>query len=745
MEQNIKKILSFILIALFGTINNTYAQNINISALKEMAKKGDANSQYELGQCYDLAKGVKKNLKDAIKWYHKAADQGNADAQNRLGELYNTGKGVKRDANEALIWYKKAAQNGNINAQLQLGYWYEKGITVAQNEQEAFQWYLKAAKSGDKRAQWLIGVCYENGIGVNKSINDAIRWYAQSAEQDYYSAQNALQYLLNEYKFNSDKDLDKLYFSDWTIQELNNRLLTWEEYYNKNKKKEISYFDQEIIANKIKSEIENWQIKGEFETTENWAKRVNENTRKQKIESIKENILQQHEFERKEVLKEVQELAQKYEEYKSSILSTFYYKKILKATNDFSSFDFKLMPYDADHETFLIHSNKYGDILLPVPVSEAPSFKQNWNTIKSGIKPEFVPNGDEVVLTKLVFINKNKEFIYDSHTKANYAITDVKYNFAPIEIADINVANIQIDGISAIPEGVSSTIVGKTSSDILTAQNADIERVNISASEKSNVDISIPQNKTKNNTTTFAIIIANENYHSVSNVPYASKDGEVLEKYLIRAVGLPKDHVKIYKNASFGNMAAALKHIKNLSEAFGKDLNLIFYYSGHGMPNEKTRNPMIIPIDGDASIPETCYDLDKVITTLGALNANSVIIMLDACFSGTERGDGMLMAARGIRIKSNQTEPIGNMVILSASQGDETAYPFDAEQHGLFTYYLLKKLQENKGEVTLGELSDYITDLVKRQSVVSNGKLQTPTVSVSSSLRSTWRNIKFGK
>ena len=259
----------------------------------------------------------------------------------------------------------------------------------------------------------------------------------------------------------------------------------------------------------------------------------------------------------------------------------------------------------------------------------------------------------------------------------------------------------------------------------------------------SDVDIDIPLNKTNSNTSTFAVIIANENYHFVSKVPYAERDGEILEQYLTKAVGLPQDHIKTYKNASFGNMAAALKHIENLSEAFGKDLNLIFYYAGHGMPNEKTKNPMLIPIDGDAAIPETCYDLDKLISTLGGLNAKSVVVMLDACFSGTERGNNMLMAARGIRIKSNQSEPIGNMVIFSASQGDETAYPYNTEQHGLFTFFLLKKLQENKGDVTLGELSDYITEQVKRQSVVSNGKLQTPTVAVSPTIKDSWRNLKI--
>lgn len=230
-------------------------------------------------------------------------------------------------------------------------------------------------------------------------------------------------------------------------------------------------------------------------------------------------------------------------------------------------------------------------------------------------------------------------------------------------------------------------------------------------------------------------------------MPYATNDGDILGRYLTLTVGLPEDHVKIYKDATFGNVAASLKYIENLSKAYKKDLNLIFYYAGHGMPNEKTRNPMILPVDGDVAIPETCYDLGELTSKLGSLNANSIIVMLDACFSGTERGtergDGMLIAARGVRIKSNQSVPTGNMVILSATQGDETAYPLDSERHGLFTYFLLKKLQETKGDVTLGELADYITEQVKRQSVVSNGKLQTPTVSVSSTMLPSWRKYKI--
>jgi uncharacterized caspase-like protein len=83
------------------------------------------------------------------------------------------------------------------------------------------------------------------------------------------------------------------------------------------------------------------------------------------------------------------------------------------------------------------------------------------------------------------------------------------------------------------------------------------------------------------------------------------------------------------------------------------------------------------------------------------------------------------------------------MVVLSAATGDETAWPYKEKGHGLFTYYLLKKLQTSKGNVSLGQLSDYVKTEVGKQSVVSNSKRQTPTVNVSLNIANTWQNIKL--
>ena len=103
----------------------------------------------------------------------------------------------------------------------------------------------------------------------------------------------------------------------------------------------------------------------------------------------------------------------------------------------------------------------------------------------------------------------------------------------------------------------------------------------------------------------------------------------------------------------------------------------------------------------------------------------------------------MLMATRGITIKPKTHVPDGKLIVLSATSNDETAFPIEKQKHGLFTYTLLRKIQETSGDITWGELADYVTETVKNRSIDLNGKLQTPTVSVSPSMKSIWKDIKI--
>lgn len=151
----------------------------------------------------------------------------------------------------------------------------------------------------------------------------------------------------------------------------------------------------------------------------------------------------------------------------------------------------------------------------------------------------------------------------------------------------------------------------------------------------------------------------------------------------------------------------------------------------------------MLPVDGYGTDTSTGYSLKELYAILGQLPAEQVVVLLDACFSGSQRGEGMLASARGVAIKAKPNKVDGKMVILSAAQGDETAYPYEEQGHGLFTYYLLKKIQETNGNVSLGDLAAYIKDNVSKKSIVVNGKPQTPSVSPSAILGETWKNWKL--
>ena len=82
---------------------------------EDLASKGDATAQHNLGVMYDFGKGVKQDYFKAKEWYEKAANQGHASAQYNLGNMYSNGNGVKQDKRVAKQWFGKACDGGNQN------------------------------------------------------------------------------------------------------------------------------------------------------------------------------------------------------------------------------------------------------------------------------------------------------------------------------------------------------------------------------------------------------------------------------------------------------------------------------------------------------------------------------------------------------------------------------------------------------------------------------------------------------
>lgn len=258
------------------------------------------------------------------------------------------------------------------------------------------------------------------------------------------------------------------------------------------------------------------------------------------------------------------------------------------------------------------------------------------------------------------------------------------------------------------------------------------------------VDTDIPVRKVRNREYSYCVIIANEHYRDVSEVEYAGNDGQVFKEYCKKTLGIPEKNIRSFFDATYTDMKRAISWMEDIADATDGKARLFLYYAGHGIPNDKDQSAYLIPTDGFPKDITTCFKLSDIYDRLARLNVQNVTVLLDACFSGVKRGEGKsIVAARGVAIKAKKENLSGNLVILSAASDDETAFSYKSKKHGMFTYYLLKKLHDSKGDISLGEIYSFISSNVRKSSIEINDKKQTPSINVSPLLKDKWEALRF--
>ena len=170
-------------------ISSSVSADDDLAALRTKARSGDAEAQFELGSMYFFGIGIPGDDREAVKWFHKAAEQGHVTAQFNLGKAYLNSQGAPHNAREAVKWFRKAADQEHMTARFNLGAAYRVGYGVPESTQEAVRWYRKAAEQGHPRAQFNLGVAYRFGDGVSRNPQAAVEWYHKSAEQGDMLAQ----------------------------------------------------------------------------------------------------------------------------------------------------------------------------------------------------------------------------------------------------------------------------------------------------------------------------------------------------------------------------------------------------------------------------------------------------------------------------------------------------------------------------------------------------------------------------
>ncbi len=245
-------------------------------------------------------------------------------------------------------------------------------------------------------------------------------------------------------------------------------------------------------------------------------------------------------------------------------------------------------------------------------------------------------------------------------------------------------------------------------------------------------DIDAPSFKLKERPHDVALVVGIENYKNLPAAKWAERDAEAARRTFV-ALGVPERNVIALtgENATRSKIQAYLQEW--LPKNVRPDSRVFVYYSGHGAPDAETKQAYLVPWDADTEfLQSTAYPLHDFYGALGRLKAKSVVVALDACFSGLGASGRSVFAAgaRPLVTKVETAVPAG-ITVLAAASSEQLSNALDEQGHGLFTYYLLKGLdgaaKDKAGRVTAGSLLDYAGPKVGDEARHGN-RGQTPTL-----------------
>ena len=335
--------------------------------------------------------------------------------------------------------------------------------------------------------------------------------------------------------------------------------------------------------------------------------------------------------------------------------------------------------------------------------------------------------------------NKTINFSYDFIANKRYKESEISLSVTVTEsyrsYGDNKKLSVSLDQVLAKTQSIS--IASHENKNVV------IEDVSLTADVDKNIPIAAIKNPNK-----IALIIGNEDYSSRQagigtevNVAFAANDARVMKEYFTQTFGVEEQNVHHLVNATASEMKKKINLVCEIMKRMEGNAELYFYFAGHGYPDEVSKIPYLIPVDVSATNLSEGIDLYDMYRKFADASPKKATVFLDACFSGGGRDAGLL-AARALKIKPKQEPIVGNIVVLSATSDKQSALPYKAKQHGIFTYFLLKKLQESQGEIDYSNLFNAVAKNVSIESLRINEKAQDPQILFGDQLLNEWGSWK---
>jgi len=240
------------------------------------------------------------------------------------------------------------------------------------------------------------------------------------------------------------------------------------------------------------------------------------------------------------------------------------------------------------------------------------------------------------------------------------------------------------------------------------------------------IDSQIPMSPSRN-AEAVAVVIGNRAYEDpdIPDVDFAERDAAVVRDYLTNLMGYSEKNIVFLINADlqdfnlvFGREDRPKARLYDLVIPGRSDV--FIYYSGHGAPDPETSQGYFLPCDCSRdNVQQTAYSRSTLLDNLSGLQARSLTIVVDACFSGVSDAGPILHDMSPVSIETKAYAVIPNGALFAASSADQISTWYRDKRHGLFTYFFLRGIRgdadqgahgNNDGKLSIKELEDYISD-----------------------------------
>jgi hypothetical protein len=227
----------------------------------------------------------------------------------------------------------------------------------------------------------------------------------------------------------------------------------------------------------------------------------------------------------------------------------------------------------------------------------------------------------------------------------------------------------------------------------------------------------------------FALVVGIDKYASAQITPLggAERDAETLADALSRYAGFPKDQVVLLTTAEPARQprrSVILRYLTNLRGQVPPDGLLLIAFAGHGI--ERGGRAFLLPSDAEMSddislLEDTAISVDRMRELIGQTKVRQVMLILDACrndpSAGRSGAPNLLTNAFRFDFAARNRE-VEAFVTLYATAVGQRAFEYAEKRQGYFTWALIEGLKgaaaNEKGEVTLGRLKQYVEESVPR-------------------------------